>query len=290
MAPPPGNSCVSVLVKHVVSTSPPSVTAAVLVPPVPRSMARYQAPGPELAIGERSFTTGKVAALGGHAPTARLPGCASSAFRVIVVRIRVELTVEPFTEGAPGPHVTSALDQLRARGLDIDVGPFGTTVEGEHAPILRSLEPAITASLANGATALSLHVERLRSPTDRSAAFLTALAPLLDATGARLVPPDQMRATDTPVHWQGDLVGGLRTPAAADEYHNGLDRLIEQVEQELGGPLDRLGREEKQKAARLLDERGAFRFRGAVEEVADAMDVSKVTVYNYLAAVRRNQR
>lgn len=205
------------------------------------------------------------------------------------MRIRVELTVEPFTEGVPGPHVTSALDQFRARRLEVDVGPFGNTVEGEHGPILRALEPAITASLANGATGLSIHVEPLRGPTDRSAAFLSALAPLLDATGAVLVPPDQMRASDQPVHWQGELVGGVRAASPTDVYSDGLDRLIEQVEHELGGPLDELSREHKQQAARLLDERGAFRFRGAVEEVADAMDVSKVTVYNYLAAVRRQR-
>lgn len=206
------------------------------------------------------------------------------------MRIRVELTVEPFTEGNPGPHVTSVVDQLRARGLDVDMGPFGTTIEGEHPAILRSLEPAIVASLANGATGLSLQIERLRGPSDRSSTFLAALAPLLDATGAELVAPDHMRATDTPMHWQGEVVGGLRTASTTDEFHSGLDRLIEQVEQELGGHLDELARDQKQKAARLLDERGAFRFRGAVEVVADAMDVSKVTVYNYLAAVRRQRR
>ena len=35
---------------------------------------------------------------------------------------------------------------------------------------------------------------------------------------------------------------------------------------------------------RLLDERGAFRLRKAVEDVADALGVSRFTVYNYLGA------
>ena len=116
------------------------------------------------------------------------------------------------------------------------------------------------------------------------------MAPLLDATGAELIAPDHMRSTDTPMQWQGEVVGGLRAQSTADEFTQGLDRLIDQVEQELGGQLDELARDQKQKAARLLDERGAFRFRGAVEVVADAMNVSKVTVYNYLAAVRRERR
>ena len=37
----------------------------------------------------------------------------------------------------------------------------------------------------------------------------------------------------------------------------------------------------------LLDERGAFTLRRAVEDVADAMGVSRITVYNYLNAIHR---
>ena len=52
--------------------------------------------------------------------------------------------------------------------------------------------------------------------------------------------------------------------------HGALDRLIDAVEAELGGRLPELGREDKQRAVRLLDERGAFTLRRAVEDVADA--------------------
>lgn len=65
-----------------------------------------------------------------------------------------------------------------------------------------------------------------------------------------------------------------------------LDRLIEQVERELGAPLGTLGREQKQIAVRMLDERGAFTLRRAVDQVADALAVSRITVYNYLNVVR----
>jgi predicted transcriptional regulator YheO len=69
--------------------------------------------------------------------------------------------------------------------------------------------------------------------------------------------------------------------------HGALDRLIDSVERELGGPLSRLSRNDKQKAIRLLDELGAFTLRRAVEDVADAMGVSRITVYNYLNAIHR---
>jgi predicted transcriptional regulator YheO len=38
---------------------------------------------------------------------------------------------------------------------------------------------------------------------------------------------------------------------------------------------------------KLLDQRGAFTLRRAVEDVADAMGVSRITVYNYLNALHR---
>jgi predicted transcriptional regulator YheO len=61
--------------------------------------------------------------------------------------------------------------------------------------------------------------------------------------------------------------------------------MIAAVESELGAPVSDLSREEKQKAVRLLYDRGAFQLRKAVEDVADAMGVSRFTVYNYLNAL-----
>jgi predicted transcriptional regulator YheO len=38
---------------------------------------------------------------------------------------------------------------------------------------------------------------------------------------------------------------------------------------------------------KLLNDRGAFSLRRSVEDVADALGVSRITVYNYLNAVTR---
>ena len=89
--------------------------------------------------------------------------------------------------------------------------------------------------------------------------------------------------SDVPLVWEGATVGAVRMPP----LHGALDRLIDAVEAELGGPLPMLSREDKQLAVRLLDERGAFILRRAVEDVADAMRVSRITVYNYLNAIHR---
>ena len=45
--------------------------------------------------------------------------------------VLAEFTIEPFVDGDPGPHVVDAIEAVRAAGLDADVGPFGTAVEGD---------------------------------------------------------------------------------------------------------------------------------------------------------------
>jgi len=93
----------------------------------------------------------------------------------------------------------------------------------------------------------------------------------------------QLRPTDVELHWQGELVGGLRMP----DLRSALPRLIRQVERELGGRLRDLSREEKQRAIHRLDECGAFALRKSVEDIADAMGVSRMTVYTYLETMQR---
>lgn len=113
--------------------------------------------------------------------------------------------------------------------------------------------------------------------------LLAALAPVADALGATLVEADHLEPGDLPLEWAGEVVGGFRLPG----LHGALDRLLEQVEREMGAPLAELSREDKQEVVRRLDEQGAFTIRRAVEEVADTLGVSRFTIYNYLNATGR---
>lgn len=106
---------------------------------------------------------------------------------------------------------------------------------------------------------------------------------MVEAMGATLIAPESQEPGDVALSWDGAVVAAVRLPP----LHGALDRLIDAVEAELGGRLPALGREDKQRAVRLLDERGAFILRRAVEDVADAMGVSRITVYNYLNAIHR---
>ncbi|MFT3852321.1 MAG: helix-turn-helix domain-containing protein [Ilumatobacteraceae bacterium] len=110
-----------------------------------------------------------------------------------------------------------------------------------------------------------------------------AVRPVVEALGATMVAAEDREAGDLPLRWEGEVIAAVRMPP----LHGALDRLIEAVERELGAPLPSLSREDKQRAVRLLDEQGAFILRRAVEDVADAMGVSRITVYNYLNALHR---
>ncbi len=113
--------------------------------------------------------------------------------------------------------------------------------------------------------------------------LLRAVKPVVDAVGASIVAADNREPSDVPLVWEGQVVGAVRMPP----LHGALDRLIDTVEAELGNTLPSLSREGKQRAVRMLDERGAFILRRAVEDVADAMGVSRITIYNYLNAIHR---
>jgi len=74
--------------------------------------------------------------------------------------LRIEFTVEPFVEGNPGPHVQAAVDAARARGLDVDFGPFGSTADGEERAVLDGLDAMVRAAIGAGASRVSVQVTR----------------------------------------------------------------------------------------------------------------------------------
>jgi hypothetical protein len=111
---------------------------------------------------------------------------------------------------------------------------------------------------------------------------LVAIQPLLDAIGGTITPVDQIESGDVSISWDGEVIAGVRL----DPLSRALDRMVASIEDELGGKLVALPRTEKQAAIRMLDERGAFLLRKAIEDVAAMMGVSRITIYNYLNVIR----
>ena len=78
------------------------------------------------------------------------------------MRVRVEFTTEPFVgEGEVPEHVTHSAALLTEAGLDADLGPFGTSAEGDDRILLPALADVLAAALASGATRVTLQLERV---------------------------------------------------------------------------------------------------------------------------------
>ena len=122
----------------------------------------------------------------------------------------------------------------------------------------------------------------MTTPSDHP--VLIAIQPLLDVVGGEAIAPNRVEAGDVPISWEGEIIGAIRV----ESLSNALDRLVAHIEEELGGKLQDLHRADKQAAVRMLDERGAFLLRKAIEDVAALMSVSRITIYNYLNAIRND--
>jgi len=75
----------------------------------------------------------------------------------------VEFTVEPFVEGAPGPHVTAAVAAVEAHGVAVDFGPFGTSFTADDSVAPVAVADMLRAAYVNGATYVSVDVARADS-------------------------------------------------------------------------------------------------------------------------------
>lgn len=111
--------------------------------------------------------------------------------------------------------------------------------------------------------------------------FLRALQPVVDFLGGALLADGG--SGDLPIEREGRVIAFVR----GSELHGALERMIDAVERDADAELGSMTRAQKQAAVRTLDEHGAFLLRGAVDRIARAMDVSRVTLYSYLNALER---
>jgi hypothetical protein len=76
----------------------------------------------------------------------------------------LEFTIEPFTEGNPGPHVRAAVAAAEALGAAVEFGPFGSSCTVSSDQVGQVSGAVLAAAFANGATHVSLHAEQLGDP------------------------------------------------------------------------------------------------------------------------------
>lgn len=151
-----------------------------------------------------------------------------------------EFLIEPFNEGAPGPHVTAAIEAFADASLEVHFGPFSSMTSGSTESVAEAVGNMIKSSMAAGATSIRIHVGN-------------------DADALSVAP-----------------------------LHDALANMIRAVERDLGASPTEWTRDQKQAVVRQLDEQGAFLLRGAVDDMAKIMGVSRITIYNYLNAIDRS--
>jgi predicted transcriptional regulator YheO len=76
----------------------------------------------------------------------------------------------------------------------------------------------------------------------------------------------------------------------ASDINELLDQMIEEAVASTGKTVSMLTRDDRLTILRILDERGAFSVKRAVERVSRRLGISRVTVYNYLDEIRSGTR
>lgn len=77
-------------------------------------------------------------------------------------------------------------------------------------------------------------------------------------------------------------VGRADADLAVAPLHDALELMIRSAEREIGSPPSEWTRQQCKAVLRQLDQQGAFLLRGAVDDLARILGVSRITVYNYL--------
>ena len=196
--------------------------------------------------------------------------------------VRGEISIEPWHEGEPGPHVLAAYEAGGAGDLNAELEPLSITIEGPVDEVASNLVNAMVASVDHGATRISLSLT-VQPPMEHP--VVKTASELAEAVGGRLIPVAELTPTDIVVEHEGEVLAGLRKPRL--DLDGALQRLVDDVEAHFGASLRDLSRADKQAALVMLEERGAFTLRNAAEELAELLGVSRVTLYNYLNAIRQ---
>lgn len=73
--------------------------------------------------------------------------------------IKVEFTIEPFTEGDPPERVTRTVAALEALGLSVEIGPFGSSFTVSPGRLAEAMGILASVAHAHGATRVAVNTE-----------------------------------------------------------------------------------------------------------------------------------
>ena len=76
------------------------------------------------------------------------------------------------------------------------------------------------------------------------------------------------------------------TPAEFDNINEVLNSIVDKTIESFGKPVAFITKEEKVNIVEILNEKGVFMIKGAIDHVAKVLCVSRYTIYNYLDEIR----
>lgn len=76
----------------------------------------------------------------------------------------------------------------------------------------------------------------------------------------------------------------------ANHVKENLEDIVSSVVQRSKTPVNLMTKEDKLELMRIFEERGVFLVKGAIEYVADVLNVSRYTIYNYLDEIRHAEK
>ena len=119
--------------------------------------------------------------------------------------IRAEFLVEPFVEGAPGHHVTMALEAAAPTSRAGD-GPFATVIVGPTDTVTAAVESMSQAALQHGATAVQVRLGE--SPPPPAGDLHDVLAQMVAAVEEQLGAPLAELSREQSRPPSGSSIGG----------------------------------------------------------------------------------
>lgn len=78
-----------------------------------------------------------------------------------MAQVKVEFTIEPWVDGDPPERVNLCVAAIQARGIDVEVGPFGTAFVASPDVASGALADVVSIAYSNGATHVSIDIEKV---------------------------------------------------------------------------------------------------------------------------------
>lgn len=69
-----------------------------------------------------------------------------------------------------------------------------------------------------------------------------------------------------------------------------LDNIINKAIEEINKPVSLMQKEDNLRVAEIIEERGGFTIKGAIDQLAHKLNVSRYTIYNYLEEIKAKKK